>query len=367
LNPQVLGQQGGVCPTVSYFIGERIGACRMIRHASAYGEIVVAAGTTGANRNSLHIGWLGPCDASGLPPELQEQPEEDPAGALGGMRVMIPQGDVMDLQFAPAVASQWPVVATAVSDGSVLLHTWGGEDGRPVGESYTIGCHASGPCNALAWNPTPGAQQHLASAGDDGRLAVYDVSQSPCKLVLSNSAGRGEESTSIQSVAWHPQSLDQLLVGTSGEGIKLYDARQGFSSASQVFKMAHVSPVLSLAADGEHIVAGTADGYVLLLDVRMGGSRAATEPCHASVLSCQAHGGQEPVPVWSVALRQGGQFYSAGADGRVVQHGGQTWTLADAYNMGINCLDLQQQSDLLLAGGDTEELQFFSLRGAGIS
>jgi len=54
-------------------------------------------------------------------------------------------------------------------------------------------------------------------------------------------------------------------------------------------------------------------------------------------------------------------FFSAGADGKLMQHGDRRWKLADTYNLSMNSLDLQPESGILVAGSDAETLQFFQL------
>jgi WD40 repeat protein len=362
------GGGGGVCPSVTHFIGERVSVCRMARNRGPHGgaELCVAAGTAGEAVNHLHVGWLVASQRPGLPRVLPGG-GFGPVGAaergpLGGACIPYHHGNVMDVQFAPSTAMDGAMtLASAGSDGAVCLHQWQSPEAG-YATSSPVGMHV-GAVNSLAWNPNPGRQNLLLSGGDDGRVALYDVAQANCPVVLSNSKGGGEESTGVESVLWHAQQPDQVLVATSGEGLKLFDLRQGFEHSTRIFRLDTVVPIFSIAAEGDRVITGCGDGRVVVLDMRM--MAASMQPdagtADAGLLASRLHASQ--VPVWSVAMRPGGQFYSAGADGRVMQHGERSWKLADTYNLSVNSLDLQRQSDLMVAGSDAEELQFFHLLG----
>jgi len=69
LSIDVGGDEGGVCPSVTHFVGERISSCKMTRNRGPHGmgELAIAVGTSGEARNHIHLGWLVSSERGGLP------------------------------------------------------------------------------------------------------------------------------------------------------------------------------------------------------------------------------------------------------------------------------------------------------------
>lgn len=337
---QGAGEPAGLYKTSTHEVAERISVCRLARHTNNYGigKVAVLVGTSGELVNKVHVGWLG-ADAQGLP-SLQSDAgvsDELPLGAYS----MDHDGCVYDLQVA-SVTSSPPVFATASSTGDVFSFM---PDADGVYQQRSIFKHELS-ASAVAWGH---ASDVLASASDDGTIQLYDP-RGDFK-VKSSCAVHGcfaRESTHVHAIQWHPQGVNELLVATASGCLRLYDQRCMMRPQGTLLEAR--SPLLSLCTDSEHFACGTSDGKLFCARL--------DSPSQSLV---QATHGRD-VPVWSVAMRGGAQmFFSAGADGKLMQHGDRRWKLADTYNLSINSLDLQQESDILVAGSDAESIQFFCL------
>jgi len=333
----------GLYPESEHEVGERVSVCRLARLTNSYGigDVAAVVGTSGELSNKVHIGYLV-ADQRGLP-AIRKQGICD-ARPLGYCTVPH-EGDVCDLQVA-AVAGSQPTFCTASSTGQVWLYSPGDQDGEPSYTKRLIHQHSLS-ATSVAWGQGNGI---LASGSEDGTIQLYDPRQDYQQLSSSGASdSSGRESTHIHAMQWDPEGVQELLVATASGCLRLYDTRQSMSRPVRNLLEAQ-SSLLSLSARSGHFAVGTATGQVFCARLR--------DPAQSLVQSTHA----DEVPVWSVALRGGSQmFFSAGADGKLMQHGDRRWKLADTYNLSMNSLDLQPESGILVAGSDAETLQFFQL------
>src|SRR5262249_2819803 len=139
------------------------------------------------------------------------------------------------------------LLATSDETGLVLL--WDVRDPRHpirVG-SLSTGQERNG-VRALAWSPDG---RYLASAGDDGTVAVLDLATPSDPRLVGDPVDTGQDE--VYAVAWSPVG-DRIATGGAGGPIRLWDASDP-SRLRQVGQplRGHTKTVLALdwAPDGE--------------------------------------------------------------------------------------------------------------------
>ena len=208
-------------------------------------------------------------------------------------------------------------LATGSDDHTVRLWTvTDGGGAQPLGEPLT---GHTGKVFAVAFSPDGGL---LASASEDGTVGLWDVRDPAAPQPLPS---LGEYEFGVYSVVFTPDGRT-LATGDLGGGVTLWDLSEPEAPQRHPTLRA-VNPYpdgtypatygLTVAADGDTLVAGFADGTVLAWGI--------AEPSRPTALT------EEPLTlhtelVWTLALSADGRYLVTGAnDHQVVLWDVSSW------------------------------------------
>ncbi|GAX76319.1 hypothetical protein CEUSTIGMA_g3765.t1 [Chlamydomonas eustigma] len=245
-------------------------------------------------------------------------------------------GDLMCMacqSTAPSATKQsHPLLFVGAHTG--LVHLYSVDQGRLLGSWQA---HNDSTC-CLAMAPGIG-EQHVLTSSWDCSVKIWDTSEGRLPW-LSGLCHPSVELREFESGVWavavgsplHVMGSGHILTGTEEGVVQAWDVRSRSRSASWTSKIAddYVGGVsLDVSSSGLYVAVATADGYLSLLDMRMGGSclaRAATSSgplrcCLGDAGLCIAGSETGAVQMWDVSYASasgphvGGQRMLPSVDG----------------------------------------------------
>jgi WD40 repeat protein/predicted amidohydrolase len=216
-------------------------------------------------------------------------------------------------------------LASAGDDGTVRL--WERSSGQ---ELACLKGH-SGWVRSVAWAPQG---QHLASAGDDGTVRLWERSSGQELACLKGHSGW------VLSVAWAPQGQHLASAGDDGT-VRLWERSSGQELACLQGHSGWV-PSVAWAPQGQHLASACDDGTVRLWERSSG-----------QELAClQGHSGGVRSVAWAP---QGQHLASAGSDGTVrlwERSSGQELACLKGHSGGVRSVAWAPQGQHLASAGD---------------